>query len=109
MDEKGPTAVLLCCAGDKEDDGTAFVRFMNSVPSLVAVDDAMGCIFLRWATAECGKNKPGAHQLEGENSCTAMEDWFGVIRFESVLSPVRVIWANIAVHSLTAELSWNRH
>lgn len=48
-------------------------------------------------------------KLEGAKNRTAAEEWFGVICFESVLSILYVVRANIAAHPFAAELPRNRH
>lgn len=82
---------------------------MGCVPHLDAKADALGCVGLRWAATKGGKNESDGGRVEGESNCTGAGEWFGVIRLESVLSTVHVVWARIAVHSSTAELPWSRH
>lgn len=94
---------------DKKSDGVAFVQCMECVPPLVAVDDELGCINLRRAAAENGKNEADVDRLEGENNRSALKERFAVVSFNSVLSTVYVGRASIAVQRLTTELRQNRH
>lgn len=47
MDRTSTTAGLLCCEGDEEKNGTAFVWFTDRVSPLDVADDALGCVRLR--------------------------------------------------------------
>lgn len=56
MRGKRTTAVLLCCVGGDDGDEMALVLFMECVPPLDAVGDALGCVGLRWTAAKGGEN-----------------------------------------------------
>lgn len=65
--------------------------------------------FLRWAAAEYEENDDDVSRLEGESNLTAAGEWLRVIHFETILSTVHVIRANIATHPITTELAWPGH
>lgn len=75
--------VLLLFRGvvgrDKGRDETAFVQFRESVLPLSAMDDALGCVFLRWAAAESRENESDVDRMERANNRIAAGEWFGVI------------------------------
>lgn len=77
---------------------------MEYVLSLNAVDAALGCVRLRWGTAECGENEAEMDRLEGETSRNAAEKRSGVIPFERNLRTAHATRANTAVQPFTTEM-----
>lgn len=63
MDGESSSAVSLCSEGNKDSDGMAIVQFMNCIPPLHDVDDALECACLRWATIKCGENETKLDRL----------------------------------------------
>lgn len=105
----GTIAVSLRCGGgDKKGIKLAFLRFRECARPPSVVDEALGCTCLQWATAECEETETESDKLERETNRTAAGKRFGVIYFETILSTLNVVWANIAVHLGTAKLPWNR-
>lgn len=84
---------LLRCVvgGGKKSDKRAFVQFMECIPSLDSVGDAMEGVGLRWAATGGGENESDVNSLEGENNRTAGRERFGVTLFESTPSTAHVV------------------
>lgn len=80
------------------------VPLKECVLSVDAVDDALRRVCLRWATAECEESETEAGGSEEESHRTAARDWSGMTGFESLLSTVRVVRSNLALHPFTADL-----
>lgn len=78
-----------------------FVQFMESVPSLDAVNDALGCLCLRWAAADGGESKTDGVRMESKNGRIAAREWVRGISAGSILSTVYVVQANFSVHLFT--------
>lgn len=85
-----------------------FLQFMECLPSLDALDDALKQACLRWATAEDGENETDVNRLEGESTRTAASERCGVISFQTNISAVHVV-LNLVVRPFFAELPWNQN
>lgn len=106
MGRKSNIAVSLCCEGEyKKGDEMALVQFIEGLPPLDTVNDALTCVRLRFAAAECGENETDGNRMEGVKIRMAGREWLGVILFESVLSIAHVARASNAVHPVTTELA----
>lgn len=96
--------LFRCVAeGEKESGKMEFVQFMDRSPSLHSPGDALGCVCLRWTTAEGGKNGAEVNSLRKENNRTALREWLQVTSFENSPSTVTAFRADIAVHPLSRE------
>lgn len=62
-----------------ESKALTFLLFIHFVPPLGAVNEALGCVDLWWATLDDGENKSDEDRLEEENDRTVAEEWFRVI------------------------------
>lgn len=60
--------------GEEEGDEMAFVQFTECMLPLYAVDDAQGCVCLRWVTAEGENKETGVNMLEAENNRIAVRN-----------------------------------
>lgn len=75
---------------DTEGSELAFLQYMECVPPLDAVDDALGWVCLRWATTGGGEDERESGTALKENDCTVVEEWFGAISFQSILRTMHV-------------------
>lgn len=85
-------------------DEMALVQFLESVPRLDAVIDAVGCLCPRWSTAESGEDKNDVDRLEEEHTRTAARESSEGICFDSILSTVHFFCVNIGVKPLSRQL-----
>lgn len=58
----------------KESDEVTLLQSMQSMPSLDAVDDALGWVCLQLAAAKSEKNETDAARLKSEKNCIAARD-----------------------------------
>lgn len=62
-------------------------------------------VFVRsLAAPEAGENERDVDVPEGRKNRTTAEEWLRLIFFESFLSTVYVVWADVAVHLITTKL-----
>lgn len=107
----GKVLLLFRCVEKGRSGGAelAYVRYMECVPPLNNVEETLGCVCLQWATADSVEEQDGAERESGAEGGVVAGEWFGVIPFQSILSTVHIVRANIAVQPFTTELPWTSH
>lgn len=104
MNEKVLLLLRFVVPAGRKGDKMAFIQFMKCVASLIAVDEALGCVFLRSASTKTAEKEIDVDRLEKTSSRTAAGEWFGVVSFGSNVNSVNVCPASTTVHPFTAEL-----
>lgn len=90
-------AVLLLGGGQHYRAELPFVRHMDCAAPLDELDEASKCVSLQWATSGSEKNRDNVGRGRDDTDLMAEGGWLGVISFQSVVSNVHSVWANIAV------------
>lgn len=109
----GKVLLMLCCVvgGRKNKNGNemAFAQFLECIPLLATVDDALECVCLRCVVAESRENETDLGTSDGENSRTVAGERSRATPLESILSTISVVSASTASHPLTTEVPCSRH
>ena len=79
----------------------AFVRFYDCVQPETVAEQKLGCICLRWDTAD-------NVAIQSGNSISAGER-YGVVPFESICGVAHVLRSNYAIPPFTKEIPWPHH
>lgn len=86
----------------------AFVQYMEVTKPVSGVDEALGCVCVRWATDE-GED----WTLDIENSLRKEHvqagEWYGLVPFRSIVSTVQVLRSNLWIRPFSPELPWPLH
>jgi hypothetical protein len=86
----------------------AFVQFMEVTKCLTTVDEALGCVCLRWATEDNIDHTvdPSTHIRAGQIETA---EWYGLVPFDSIVGTVQVLRSNIPIPPFTSQIPWPLH
>ena len=86
----------------------AYVQFMEVTKSLSAIDDALGCVCLRWSTDDETDHTLDQDRVLQESQIEVGE-WFGLVPFSAITGVVQTLRSNISIRPFTSPLPWPLH
>lgn len=95
--------------GGREGVKIAFVQYMECVLPWDAMEKALRCVCLRWATTNGPEDEKEVGRFIKETDETVAGETFGAISNESNLSTVRLVAGNTPGHPSTTKLPWTLH
>ena len=94
--------------GEKVSKEYAFVQFMEVTSCLSKVDEELGCVCLRWATADNVDYTTSASTHITAGQIEAAE-WYDLVPFDSIVGTVQALRSNIPIPPFTKPIPWPLH
>jgi hypothetical protein len=94
--------------GQRQPKQYAFVQFMEVTRCLSKVDEELGCVCLRWATADNVDHTINASTHISAGQIEAAE-WYGLVPFDSIVGTVQVLRSNIPIPPFSSQIPWPLH
>ena len=93
---------------EKSEKQLAFVQYMCVSKPLNGVDQALGCVCLRWDTEDGVDHTLHTSSVLRHDHIHAGA-WFGLVPFHSIVGTVPVLRSNISIQPFTNPLPWPLH
>ena len=105
----GQVLLLVHIKHGTEDLGQfAYIQYMEVTTPLSTIDESLGCVCLRWATADDIDYTTNYNRTVDVDRIDTAE-WYGLVPFTSLLGTVQVIRSNIPINPFTMAVPWPMH